>query len=169
MLKCLLILISIIILFLNNLKILSILIAIIFLIALFFIEEFKLKDFLEKLDKLSIFCITIFISYATIAFFKESENIFFIYAKNAILIILKIIDIILVSFFISNSKLLFLSKNNTIKNIFKYFPIIENILFEVLSQYPGKISKLKNIDKIIVDFIYKSMLCIQNYNIKVKK
>ncbi len=166
MFKYVLLLLCLTILLIKNLLTLFILILTIFLIEIFFIKEFKIKSFLEKLDKLSIFCISLFISYALISIFKQNENIFFIYIKDATIIILKIIDIIFINFFISTLKLEKYLKNTTISRIIKYFPLMEEILFNELSRYPGKIKKLKNIDKIVVDFIYKSMLCIQNLNKK---
>ncbi len=124
----------------------------------FNIKDFSYKSFFEKLDKLSIFCFTIFISYIFIALFRKSENLFFIYLEDALLIILKIIDLILINFFIKDFNLKKLIKNQTIVKIFNLFPVLESILFEELNTYPGKIDKLLNIDKIVVNFIYKSII-----------
>ena len=114
------------------------------------------------MDKLSIFCITVFLSYTFIALLKQSENILFLYLNDATIIILKIINIIFINFFINNLKLGNLMNNHIIiKKIIEYFPIMEDILFEQLILYPKKVDKIKNIDKIIIAFISNSILLLQ--------
>ncbi len=151
------ILIGFVSLFLKNVIVLAI--SCLFLL-MFSIVNNNLTTFLRNLEKLSSFCIGIFLSYILIAFLKNSENLFFIYSMNAVSIILKIMIILLLNLIVRKyfkflSKIAFIRKINI---MFGLFGDLEKKLFLILDRYNGKFNVLMNTDKIVVEFIV-TVLC----------
>ncbi len=114
------------------------------------------KKFLNLMEKYFFFLITIFISYALLAYIKNDFLIFVEYIKDATLLTLKIILILFLNVILFNNKnlLKLIPKKikirvNFVINIF-YFSM--NFLNDLIKKYK-KFELLKNIDKILLTLI----------------
>ncbi|GEM_PF-5036755 len=149
-----LIALSLALLFLNSLPLISGA----FLIVLIFskVVNIDFRLFISKLNQLSFFCISIYLSYFIIGLYKKDINLILIYSADATIIIFKILDAVILNLLLDkidikkhfNSELTFLTE--TIKSI-------EENFFHILSKYPKNIDKLRNIDNILILLFVKSL------------
>ncbi len=134
-----------------------ILFAFFLLLFLFCLINKNIYVFLKNIEKLSSFCIALFISYIAIAVIKNSENIFFIYSMDAVNIILKIMIILLINS-IARDNLYNIEIYKNFNILINIFSLLEQELFLILAKYPTGKEKVKNIDKIITEFIVSSLM-----------
>jgi len=151
-------------LFFKNILILFVLFGFLILHAKFKIKN--ISNYFNLIAKYFYFICGIFLSYLLIAILKKDFYIFIGYLHYSIVLSLKILLILLGNYYLLNDEKLFKKVPEKLKVRLKFLKNMYNLtqenLKKILQKYPEKISKIKNIDKIIVELIVEEIKIAEN-------